>query len=237
MWKAAVGGRRLTFRLVGVNNQNFIMQDEQTGSWWQQITGVALHGPLSGARLEPMPFETLSFALWKQEHPSSQVLAAEQRHLDDYAPADWVARLRARMPVPEPLSRDRQLEPRDLVVGLQIDGRAKAYPLAALAAQNPIADDLGGTPVLLVVAGDGASVRIFDRRLDGETLELYLRAGSDPPALIDASSGSEFDFRGLGTSGRHAGRSLRRFGSITEFWFDWRHYHPDTWLYEAGPRS
>ena len=24
----------------GINNQNFIMRDEQTGSWWQQVTGA-----------------------------------------------------------------------------------------------------------------------------------------------------------------------------------------------------
>ena len=41
-----VDGRRLTFRLAGINNQNFIMRDEQTGTWWQQVSGLAIHGPL-----------------------------------------------------------------------------------------------------------------------------------------------------------------------------------------------
>ena len=35
----AVDGRRLHFHLAGINNQNFIMQDEETGTWWQQVTG------------------------------------------------------------------------------------------------------------------------------------------------------------------------------------------------------
>ena len=41
MWKAVAGGRALRFRLIGINNQNFVMEDEETGSWWQQITGAA----------------------------------------------------------------------------------------------------------------------------------------------------------------------------------------------------
>ena len=45
-------GRRLSFRLTGINNQNFLMTDEQTGSWWQQVTGEAVHGPLKGRRLD-----------------------------------------------------------------------------------------------------------------------------------------------------------------------------------------
>ena len=41
MWASEIDGRKLTFHLAGINNQNFIMRDEETGSWWQQVTGVA----------------------------------------------------------------------------------------------------------------------------------------------------------------------------------------------------
>ena len=45
MWKRTLDGRVLTFRLAGINNQNFIMRDEQTGSYWQQVSGKAISGP------------------------------------------------------------------------------------------------------------------------------------------------------------------------------------------------
>ena len=35
-----VAGRRLTFHLAGINNQNFLMRDQETGSYWQQISGT-----------------------------------------------------------------------------------------------------------------------------------------------------------------------------------------------------
>jgi hypothetical protein len=34
VWASAVDGRTLTFHLAAINNQNFIMQDDQTGTWW-----------------------------------------------------------------------------------------------------------------------------------------------------------------------------------------------------------
>ena len=50
MWKSRLDGRTLHFHLYGINNQNFIMRDEETGSWWQQVTGCALFGLLETDR-------------------------------------------------------------------------------------------------------------------------------------------------------------------------------------------
>ena len=32
MWESDVDGKRLTFHLAGINNQNFIMRDDETGT-------------------------------------------------------------------------------------------------------------------------------------------------------------------------------------------------------------
>ena len=234
MWRSEVNGQSLHFRLVGVNNQNFIMEDEETGTWWQQVTGEAIHGPLKGERLEAMPYEILSFELWRAENPDGRVLSVEDNRLADYAAADWVEGLQASFAVPEQLIPAGELGPRDLIVGININGRAKAYPLDTLQKQTPISDAIGSTPVLLAVADDGKSVRAFDRRLDGSVLELYAVAGANPPAFFDATSGSRFDFRGVATSGPLEGRHLERIASITEFWFDWHEYNKDTSVYRGG---
>ena len=47
-----MNGRVLHFYLAGINNQNFLMRDKETGTWWQQITGKAIYGPLKGASLD-----------------------------------------------------------------------------------------------------------------------------------------------------------------------------------------
>ncbi len=79
MWEATVDGRRLTFRLAGINNQNFIMRDEETGSWWQQITGECILGPLKGRRLKQFDHDELTFAQWKREHPGGRVLRPDAK--------------------------------------------------------------------------------------------------------------------------------------------------------------
>jgi len=67
VWTRESGGLVLTFHLAGINNQNFLMRDDQTGSYWQQITGEAVSGPLRGRRLTLVASDELSFGLWAAE--------------------------------------------------------------------------------------------------------------------------------------------------------------------------
>ena len=67
MWNRKTEGLVLTFHLAGIDNQNFLMRDDQTGSYWQQITGAAVSGPLAGRRLTLVSSDELSFGLWAAE--------------------------------------------------------------------------------------------------------------------------------------------------------------------------
>jgi len=42
VWSGEIDGLRLTFHLAGINNQNFLMRDEETGTYWQQISGYGI---------------------------------------------------------------------------------------------------------------------------------------------------------------------------------------------------
>jgi hypothetical protein len=68
------------FHLAGINNQNFLMRDEETGSYWQQVTGTAIAGPLKGSKLTLLSQDELTFALWRKEHPQGTVLAPLPRY-------------------------------------------------------------------------------------------------------------------------------------------------------------
>lgn len=236
MWEATIDGRRLHFHLAGINNQNFIMRDEETGSWWQQVTGEAILGPLKGRRLTPVPQDEVSFALWKREHPRGRVLRPDPAVLaaNRYEPADWEAHI-AKLPVAT-RTDDRRLDRRELIVGLVVDGRAKAYRMSDVRQQNPIVDTIGRVPVLVAVAEDGQSVRAFRRVVDGQPVELFAKAGASPIVFIDAGTGSEWDFSGRATSGPLAGRQLEKIEVLRDFWFDWRTYHPNTLIYTVGVR-
>jgi hypothetical protein len=236
VWETTVDGRVLKFHLAGINNQNFIMRDEETGSWWQQISGECVQGPLKGRRLKMFDHDELTFATWKSEGASGRVLRpdpkVEAKH--GYAPADWEQSV-ARMRVATTLANPNETMPaRTLVVGVEANDKSKAYPFDALAKQNPITDTLGGVPLLVLLGEDGKSVRAFDRRVDGRTLELFLKPGT--PTLIDAETGSEWDFTGTSVAGELKGKSLGRIQPVKDYWFDWKKYHPDTGVYLLGER-
>jgi hypothetical protein len=232
VWKSVVDGEALHFRLVGLNNQNFLMEDVETGTWWQQVTGEAVLGPLAGRKLERIPFDLVSFELWRGENPRGAVLEPDERYRDRYASADWDERA-SEMPKPA-RTTGGPFETRDLVVGLTVGDRAKAYRMSDLVAQSPVADRVGSRQILILVAADGRSVRCFDREIDGAALDLFAKPEAQELTLVDAGTGSEWSFAGEARRGPLAGRKLERLPCIQDFWFDWKTHYPETATYVAG---
>ena len=234
MWETTIDGRTLHFHLAGINNQNFIMRDEETGSWWQQVSGEAIQGPLKGRRLTRVPQDEISFALWKREQPLGRVLRPDPRveAAGRYAPADWEPHI-TKLPVAT-LTRDRRLGLRELVIGITVNGHANAYRMTDVQQQNPIVDTIGGVPIVIVAAADGRSVRAFSRMIDGKAVEFFATPDAKSITLVDSSTGSEWDFSGRAVRGPSTGRQLTRIEVLRDYWFDWRAYHPDTAIYSAG---
>ena len=237
MWRAEIDGRRLRFHLAGINNQNFLMADEQTGSWWQQVTGEAILGPLKGRRLALVPYDEIGFAAWKREHAGGRVLRPDGGAPWRRFSRDWEAET-ARLPVVTPVRAGDALQPREVVVGVRLNGAARAYPLAALRRQSPVEDAVGNVPILLLVGEDGRSVRAFERTVDGRETHLFLKAGpkaeprAGPPLrLVDAGTGSEWSFAGEAVAGPLAGKKLAKVFVLKDYWFDWKGYNPDTSVY------
>ena len=245
MWETTVDGRVLHFRLAGINNQNFIMRDDETGTWWQQVSGKAIQGPLKGKQLKGVFHDEISFSIWKREQPQGRVLKPEEQiaALNKYEAADWEMRV-GRMRVVDGTDVDQRLAPRTLVVGLDIGGKSKAYPLEALQKQSPVVDIVGSVPVVVLLGEDRRSVRAFERTVDGRRLEFFQKTDQpgEPPAsggkllLLDAETVSTWNFEGKAIAGPLAGRQLKKLFVLEDYWFDWRIYHPDTSLYDIGPR-
>jgi uncharacterized protein DUF3179 len=232
-----VNGRALHFYLAGINNQNFLMRDKETGTWWQQITGKALYGPLQGAALELVLSDEVTFGEWRTEFPSGQVLAPVPKYTKEYDP-NWepdVAKLPVVISFP-----GTELKSRDVVIGLTVGGAARAYPWETFAKQSPVIDRVNGTPLLLVLGPDGKSFRVFVSRIDGQDAEFFLQTNSsaDAPAdkkdwtLLDTTTNSQWNFQGCAVSGPAQGRCLARIPALKDYWFDWRNYHPETTVYK-----
>jgi hypothetical protein len=243
VWTRTVNGRDLHFYLAGINNQNFLMRDKETGTWWQQITGKAIYGPLQGAALDLVLSDELTFGEWRTESPSGTVLVPVAKYTKEYDP-NWepdVAKLPVVISFP-----GTELKSRDVVIGLTIDSTARAYPWESFAKQSPVVDRVGGTPLLLVLGPDGKSFRVFVARIDGKDSEFFLRTNTsaDGPAdknasadkkdwaLLDTSTNSQWNFQGCAISGPAEGKCLDRIPALKDYWFDWRNYHPETTVYK-----
>ena len=55
-----------------LRNSDLIMWDRQTESWWQQLTGEAIIGKLTGHTLEFLPAPIVSWADFKAAHPRAR---------------------------------------------------------------------------------------------------------------------------------------------------------------------
>ena len=114
-----MNGRVLHFYLAGINNQNFLMRDRETGTWWQQVSGKALLGPLKGATLERVVSDEITFDTWRTEFPAGQVLAPVEKYSSKYE-KDWETSV-GKLPVVVSFP-GQGLSDRDVVIGISVGG-------------------------------------------------------------------------------------------------------------------
>lgn len=229
MWKRTIDGKTLTFHLAGINNQNFLMRDEETGSYWQQISGLAVSGPLAGKQLELVHSDELTFGLWKSEQPNGTVLKPVSQFSKEYEDKDWDVKMaKARVVIEFPGSG---LPPRELILGVKEGTASRAFPISLILAEKLIQDRLGGKPILLVVAKDNKSIRAFEAQASGGSPpDFFLETQSS--GLIRDSAGNTWNFKGCSTSGPALGTCLKPVYIIKDYWFDWRNYNPKTTIYK-----
>jgi hypothetical protein len=232
-----VDGRRLTFHLAGINNQNFLMRDEETGSYWQQISGIAIGGPLKGRQLTLVFSDELTFKTWKTEEPAGTVLQPASKDASDYETKDWDVRMkRAPTVIQFP---EHGMQPRDLILGIRTADASRAFLYDRVVREKLVKGFVGAQPVLIVVGPDGQSVRAFRDRIPGAdgTPDFYRLTANKPGVLLmDASTGSEWNFQGCAVSGTSQGACLERIAMLKDYWFDRRNYNPKTTIWGNGAR-
>jgi hypothetical protein len=230
VWGREVDGVTLTFHLAGINNQNFLMRDEETGTYWQQINGRAISGPLAGKTLHPIHCDELTFGLWKTEQPGGTVLKDVAAYTAAYSPRNWDVRMKR---APTVISHaEPGLSARDLMLGVHAGGGARAFPYEVVEREKLVLDRVGTEPVLLVVGPDNESVRVFSRMLPGgRGVAEFYRITGGTSFMMDSITASNWNFRGCATGGAMEGACLTPAEVIKDYWFDWREYNPGSTVY------
>jgi hypothetical protein len=234
VFRAEARGTSLVFDNAGVAQGNEVFKDRQTGTRWQQSSLEALSGPLKGQHLQLYPFLLTSWKEWHRLHPETLVL----KPLPGYA--DRIPAMNARIKqgltgegaAPDDVTyRDERLKPKTMVLGLDVNGASKAYPLEALRRVLVVNDLLGTTHVLLVHQPSSDTTTSFVARARGRTLTFESR-NAEATALVDRETGSTWDAYGKCVSGPLKGSVLNELVLEPEFWFAWSEFHRGTAIYE-----
>lgn len=174
-----VDGRRLSFSAGGLYNGVVLLTDDETRTYWDHISGEALHGELAGARLRRFPIRHTTAKAALTRYPALEVSPADPGLLGRLFGLFFSRRtIETRGFFPPGFRgtmgpRDERLPERTQGLGVQVDDQACFYPSDALT--RPITVKLGRRS-LRVTLGEHDRVPAAEPLDSGERpFQLYTR--------------------------------------------------------------
>jgi hypothetical protein len=175
------------------------------------------------------------------------VLKEVAKYASEYEAKDWDVRMRRQAAVIQ--FPEHGMQSRDLILGIQTVGASRAFLYDRVIKEKLVKSYVGAEPVLIVVGPDGQSVRAFRDRIPGVdgAPDFYRMTANNPGVLLssallpralmmDAATGSEWNFQGCAISGKAKGACLERTPMLKDYWFDWRNYNPKTTIWGNSTR-
>ncbi len=227
-----IDGRELTLGTTGnLRRSDLVMWDRQTESWWQQFSGEAIVGQLTGERLAALASQTLSWKDYRDRYPTGDVLSRETGFSRDYGRNPYE---NYDTPDQEPFlfegETDERLPPKERVTAVFVGDEAGVVPFSRLRRQGVASFEIAGRPVVVMFKAGVASAlddaeiaqsedvgtsAAFDRRIDGKSLDFERRGVH----TIDRQTGSRWDITGRATHGPLRGKRLTAVRHDQQFWF------------------
>jgi uncharacterized protein DUF3179 len=161
--------------------------------------------------VELNPFLLTSWREWRRLHPDTLVLKPLPGYADRIAAKNqMIARgLSGEGSAPDGVTyHDDRLKPKTMILGLNVDGVSKAFPLAALQQARVVNDEIGGQPTLIVHQPGSDTTTAFLARVGGNTLK-FSATNAEATQLIDQDTRSRWDAYGECISGQLKGTRLR----------------------------
>jgi hypothetical protein len=251
-FKRTVSGQALDFGTTGrLRYSNLIMYDRQTETWWQQATGEAIAGELTGTQLEFYPATIISWQDFKTSYPQGRVLSRETGYLRDYGRNPYMGYDYVNKPpfLYQGPATPSQIPAMARVLTIDLNREAVAYPYEMLEKVGVINDTVGGEEVVIIwqagtvspldsaTTGNGRDVgtaAAFSRQLDplapsaGQTLSFTFVKGK----ILDDQTKSEWNILGQAIAGELTGKQLAPIVSVNHLWFSWAAFKPETKIYQ-----
>jgi hypothetical protein len=161
----ALGEETLHFSAGGLYNGLVLLVDDETRTYWDHITGEALHGPRAGARLEAFGVQMTTLERALADEPWLQLMRSRPGPIARAFGRLHLARLRGRGWMPPYFhltmaGRDERLPRMANGLGVVEGGEARFYPMEALlhGGEAPslagVTDSWSGRPLHVAVDPD-----------------------------------------------------------------------------------
>lgn len=242
------GGWALRFGTSGLlRNSDLVMWDRQTESLWQQITGEAIVGELTGIRLQFIPTPIVSWKDFRERFPEGKVLSQDTGFQRAYGSNPYLGYDREQRPFLFSGDLDDRYPAMERVVGVTVNGTNKAYPFSVISQERAVNDVVAGEPVLIVWGSEGTASALdssdipdgrsvgaglaYLRTVDGRVL-TFDSLGDD--TFEDRETGSTWDLLGNATAGPLAGRKLTPVVHTNHFWFAWAAFNQGSPVYTGS---
>jgi hypothetical protein len=245
-FKRTVNGQVLDFGTTGrLRYSNLIMYDRQTETWWQQATGEAIAGKLTGTQLEFYPAAIISWKDFKLSFPEGKVLSRETGYLRNYGHNPYIGYDDVNNPpfLYQGPSTPDLLPPVARVLTIALNGEAVAYLYETLEQTGVVNDTVGGEAITVfwqagtaspldqssIASGrDVGTATAFSRTVDGQVLTFV----ANNAIIQDNETRSTWNSLGAAMRGPLAGAHLTPIVSINHFWFSWAAFKPETRIYQ-----
>jgi len=123
-----------------------------------------------------------------------------------------------------------EMDKSKLIIGVMIDGQAKAYPIQLIGYHHQVMDTIGKTPVMITYCTVCRSARVFSPMVNGK-LESFRLVGMDHFNAVfeDATTKSWWQqATGTAITGPLKGYKLKEFPSAQLTWDAWLRLYPQS---------
>jgi hypothetical protein len=247
VYEREVDGQVLRMGVTGnLYNNNLLMYDDITESWWRQFTGEAIVGDYVGTVLEVYPSQVVAFNNFARHYPRGDVLAGDEfLPNQSYTMNPYIDYDESSSPMLSRGDFDPRLPAMERVLGIHANGTIMAYPFSDLEDVGAVNDQIGDSAIVvfwqpgLASTLDALSIQdsrdvgqaaIFGRTVGGRELHFTMNAGR----IIDTETQSEWNIFGEAIEGYLKGHQLDRYTSFAQFWFAWASAYPDTAIYHEN---
>ena len=130
-----------------------------------------------------------------------------------------------------PVSESQFVPDTTFVIGLDINGEKRAYPLFIMVWHEIVNDSVGGVPVAVTYCPLCFTNQVFERVIDGKEVEFGTsgKLYNSNLVMYDRLTDSYWSQAlGVAITGELTGYELKRIPFDVISWADWKTLHPDT---------